>query len=68
MSNIPSCWWCCRTSIKTVVAFGSEKREIQRYTSRFNLAYKFDRKKSFINGLGINFMMSVMFGNYGLAF
>ena len=36
------------SGIRTVVAFGGENREIQRYVSRLNDAYRVGRKKALI--------------------
>nr|CAG8573010.1 5899_t:CDS:10 [Entrophospora candida] len=51
-----------------VVAFSGEQREIQRYISKLEIAYKFGKRKSIVNGLGMGFMLIAMFGSYGLAF
>ncbi|CAJ0767505.1 3661_t:CDS:10 [Entrophospora sp. SA101] len=56
------------SGIRTVVAFGGEQREIQRYISKLEIAYKFGKRKSIVNGLGMGFMLIAMFGSYGLAF
>ncbi|CAJ0645850.1 8181_t:CDS:10 [Entrophospora sp. SA101] len=56
------------SGIRTVVAFGGEQREIQRYISKLEIAYKFGKRKSIVNGLGVGFMLLAMFGSYSLAF
>lgn len=56
------------SGIRTVVAFGGEKRELTRYKNKLNDAYKIGVKKAFVTGTGLGFMMLIMFGSYGLAF
>ncbi|KAJ7379512.1 ABC transporter B member 11 [Desmophyllum pertusum] len=56
------------SSIRTVAAFGGEKKEIVRYSSHLGDARDFGIKKGFMSGLGMGFLQVVMFGSYALAF
>ncbi|CAG8741041.1 20140_t:CDS:2, partial [Racocetra fulgida] len=39
------------SGIKTVVAFGGQKFELERYTAQLERAYIMGRKKAFVSGL-----------------
>ncbi|PFX21918.1 Multidrug resistance protein 1 [Stylophora pistillata] len=56
------------SSIRTVVAFGGEKKEIERYSSLLKEARDFGIKRGFMTGLGIGFFQLVIYGSYALAF
>ncbi|KAL9972823.1 hypothetical protein ACROYT_G019202 [Oculina patagonica] len=56
------------SSIRTVAAFGGEKKEIVRYTSHLGDAKDFGTKKGLMSGLGMGFFQVIMFGSYALAF
>ncbi|CAG8663180.1 3265_t:CDS:2, partial [Racocetra fulgida] len=56
------------SGIRTVVAFGGQKLELERYTTQLDRAYVVGRKKSLVSGLGLGVLMFIMFGCYGLAF
>ena len=51
-----------------MLAFGGQSRELARYTSKLELAYKAGKKKAIASGLGIGAMMMFLFFSYGLAF
>ncbi|KAG9292639.1 hypothetical protein G9A89_007011 [Geosiphon pyriformis] len=56
------------SSIRTVVAFGGEKREIQRYLQQLETAYRSGTKKGLIGGLGLGLIFLILFSTYGLGF
>lgn len=56
------------SSIRTVAAFGGEKKEIERYASHLGEARDFGIKKGVMSGLGMAFFQLIMFGSYSLAF
>ncbi|KAF9931463.1 Multidrug resistance protein 1 [Linnemannia zychae] len=55
-------------SIRTVVAFGGQKRELQKFSNVLDQAYKAGVKKSIATGLGMGSFMLIMFLSYSLAF
>ncbi|CAG8762839.1 9902_t:CDS:2, partial [Acaulospora morrowiae] len=56
------------SGIRTVVSFGGQEREINRYIANLEYAYKAGRKKAIVSGIGLGSMMLIMYGSYGLAF
>ncbi|RGB26342.1 multidrug resistance protein 1a, partial [Rhizophagus diaphanus] len=56
------------SNIRTVLAFGGQSRELARYATQLELAYKAGKKKAIVSGAGIGFMMMVLFFSYALAF
>ncbi|CAG8840844.1 13219_t:CDS:2, partial [Racocetra persica] len=56
------------SGIRTIVAFGGQKLELERYTTQLDRAYIVGRTKSIISGLGLGVLTFIMFGCYGLAF
>ncbi|XP_068702225.1 ATP-dependent translocase ABCB1-like [Montipora foliosa] len=56
------------SAIRTVAAFGGEKKEIDRYASHLGEAKDFGIKKGLTSGLGMAFFQLIMFGSYALAF
>ncbi|XP_078355076.1 ATP-dependent translocase ABCB1-like, partial [Oculina patagonica] len=56
------------SSIKTVAAFGGEKKEIARYSSHLAEARDFGVKKGFMTGLGMGFFQVIIYSSYALAF
>ncbi|XP_048589318.1 ATP-dependent translocase ABCB1 isoform X2 [Nematostella vectensis] len=56
------------SSIRTVAAFGGEKKECERYNSHLGEAQAFGVKKGLSTGLGFGFFQLIMFGSYSLAF
>ncbi|KAI8915518.1 P-loop containing nucleoside triphosphate hydrolase protein [Powellomyces hirtus] len=56
------------SGIRTVVAFGGEKRSIDRYSLLLGHAEKKAIKSSIIGGLGIGFIQLIIFSVYSMAF
>ncbi|KAF9979634.1 Multidrug resistance protein 1, partial [Mortierella antarctica] len=56
------------SSIRTVVAFGGQKRETAAYIRWLDEAYKAGSRKAITAGLGNGFFLFVLFCTYGLAF
>lgn len=55
-------------SIRTVIAFGGEKKELERYSSRLLPAEKNGKKKGVYSGLGGGLMWFIIYCCYALAF
>ncbi|GJJ68166.1 ATP-binding cassette, subfamily B (MDR/TAP), member 1 [Entomortierella parvispora] len=55
-------------SIRTVVAFDGQKRELKKFEEVLKDAYKSGVKKAFATGLGMGSFMMIMFMSYALAF
>lgn len=55
-------------SIRTVVAFGGEKKELLRYEKRLKPAEKNGKKKGILSGIGGGLMWFVIYLCYALAF
>mmetsp|Transcript_57302 Transcript_57302/g.101615 ORF Transcript_57302/g.101615 Transcript_57302/m.101615 type:complete len:1276 (+) Transcript_57302:45-3872(+) len=58
----------CLYSMRTVVAFGGEHRELKKFTEAVLEARRGGVKNGFKLGLGLGYTMAVMFAGYGLAF
>ncbi|KAF9977122.1 Multidrug resistance protein 1, partial [Actinomortierella ambigua] len=56
------------SSIRTVAAFGGQKRETQTYIKHLEEAFQAGRKKAIAVGLGVGAFMFILFGTYALAF
>eukprot|EP00117_Sycon_ciliatum_P002774 scpid23728/ scgid7858/ Multidrug resistance protein 1A; ATP-binding cassette sub-family B member 1A; MDR1A; Multidrug resistance protein 3; P-glycoprotein 3 len=56
------------SSVRTVVAFGGEDKEVDRYTKELESARKLGNRKGAVVGFGTAFVFVVMFSTYGLAF
>ncbi|XP_059046777.1 multidrug resistance protein homolog 49-like isoform X2 [Achroia grisella] len=56
------------SAIRTVVAFGGEKKEIARYSARLDPAKKMGTKKGIWSGLGSGVMWFIIYCTYSLAF
>ncbi|KAK9759923.1 hypothetical protein K7432_016568, partial [Basidiobolus ranarum] len=56
------------SSIKTVSAFGGQKREILRYNSKLDIATRAGVKKGIFEGIGVGLMILVIFLTYALGF
>lgn len=55
-------------AIRTVVAFGGEKKECQRYNGNLDEAKNFGIRKAMVSGLGMGMVFFIMFSVYALAF
>ncbi|KAF9113289.1 Multidrug resistance protein 1 [Mortierella sp. AM989] len=55
-------------SIRTVVAFDGQKRELNKFSAFLDDAYKSGVKKAIATGVGIGSFMLIMFLSYSLAF
>ncbi|KAF9582793.1 ATP-binding cassette, sub-B (MDR TAP), member 4, partial [Lunasporangiospora selenospora] len=56
------------SSIRTVVAFGGQSRELAKYSSELDNAYSSGAKKAWITGTGSGSFMLILFMSYSLAF
>ncbi|KAF9404338.1 Multidrug resistance protein 1, partial [Podila epigama] len=56
------------SGIRTVVAFGGQRRELERYNVKVDVAYKSGVKKAVVSGLGMGLVMALMILSYSLAF
>eukprot|EP00117_Sycon_ciliatum_P005125 scpid61972/ scgid9202/ Multidrug resistance protein 1A; ATP-binding cassette sub-family B member 1A; MDR1A; Multidrug resistance protein 3; P-glycoprotein 3 len=56
------------SSVRTVVAFGGENQEAERYEMELEGARKFGVRKGFVTGFGFSVVYLMMFATYGLAF
>ncbi|KAJ1673208.1 hypothetical protein EV182_005688, partial [Spiromyces aspiralis] len=55
------------SSIRTVMAFNSQERELRRYDAEIRKAYFSSRKKHIITGVCVGLMMLIMFCNYSAS-
>ena len=56
------------SSVRTVMAFGGENTEIDRYQKALRVATKSSNKKANIQGAGIGLVYFIAFSSFGLAF
>ncbi|CAG5040900.1 unnamed protein product [Parnassius apollo] len=56
------------SSIRTVVAFGGEEKEIERYSIRLHPAKKTGARKGIYSGMGSGFMWFIIYMTYALSF
>ncbi|XP_055373170.1 ATP-dependent translocase ABCB1 [Condylostylus longicornis] len=56
------------SGIRTVMAFGGEQKEVNRYKKNLVVARKVNQKKGFFSGLGFGLLWFFIYGSYGLAF
>ncbi|KAH6559790.1 hypothetical protein BASA61_000416 [Batrachochytrium salamandrivorans] len=56
------------SSMRTVASFGSEEREVQRYSKHLAEAEVFGLRMALYNGVGVGFVQGVIFLVYALAF
>ncbi|KAF8939988.1 P-loop containing nucleoside triphosphate hydrolase protein [Dissophora ornata] len=56
------------SSIRTIVAFGGQKRETEAYIQQLNAAFATGKQRSIATGLGLGSFMLILFSTYGLAF
>lgn len=54
-------------AIRTVASFTGEKRAIEKYDSKLEVAYKSTVNQGFVSGMGLGVMMLIVFCTYGLA-
>ncbi|CAH2282580.1 ATP-binding cassette sub-family B member 5-like isoform X1 [Pelobates cultripes] len=56
------------SSIRTVVAFGGEDKELKRYSNNLGKAQQFGIKKAIASQLSIGLMYLIIYASYGLGF
>jgi len=56
------------SAFRTVVAFGGQLKECDRYTENLHAAKAFGIRKGMVSGLGLGLTFFVIFGSYALAF
>lgn len=56
------------TSIRTVVAFGGQRKELDRYSTKLVAAKKINIWKSLLVGIGFGALWFFIFSSYALAF
>lgn len=56
------------SSMRTVVAFSGEKKEIERYSERLIPATKTGKRKGMYSGIGSGIMWFIIYCTYALAF
>ncbi|KAG0314917.1 Multidrug resistance protein 1 [Dissophora globulifera] len=56
------------SSIRTIVAFGGQKRETRAYIDQLDAAFESGKKRSIATGAGLGTFMLILFCTYGLAF
>ena len=55
-------------SIRTVVAFGGQKSEFERYTTNLQKTYRNNIKKGLLAGLGFGLVWLFIYASYALSF
>ena len=55
-------------SMRTVVAFGGEHKEVERYAEKLQVTEEAGKKNSMYTGASIGVTMLIMFCTYALAF
>jgi ATP-binding cassette subfamily B (MDR/TAP) protein 1 len=55
-------------SIRTIVAFGGQKRETDAYVKQLDEAFASGKKRAIATGVGIGTFMLILFSTYALAF
>ena len=56
------------SSIRTVLAFAGEKKEVERYNQKLKLATKFGARKGFFTGILTGLLFLLLFAMYSVAF
>ncbi|KAG8587247.1 hypothetical protein GDO81_005610, partial [Engystomops pustulosus] len=56
------------SSVRTVVAFGGQEKEIQRYTNNLGEAKNIGIKKAITSQLSVGFMYFIIYASYALGF
>ncbi|XP_055338409.1 ATP-dependent translocase ABCB1-like [Paramacrobiotus metropolitanus] len=54
--------------IRTVTAFGGQRREIRRYDTQMAASEKLGIRKAFVTGIGLGAVFVIMYATYALAF
>ncbi|KAF3456696.1 hypothetical protein FNV43_RR01350 [Rhamnella rubrinervis] len=54
-------------AIRTVTSFTGEKRAIEKYNIKLDIAYKSSIQQGLLSGLGLGIALLIIFGTYGLA-
>lgn len=55
-------------SFRTVIAFGGQKTELERYKSNLQKTYKTNIKKGFLAGVGFGLVWLFIYASYALSF
>lgn len=56
------------SSIRTVMAFGGQTKEIKRYNNKLVFARDINIKRSFFSGIGFGLLWFFIYASYALAF
>lgn len=56
------------SAIRTVMAFGGQSKELERYNQKLIAARDINIKRSFFSGLGFGLLWFFIYGSYALAF
>lgn len=56
------------SAVRTVIAFGGQNKEVERYRSNLVDATKINIQKGFFSGLGFGLLWFFIYGSYALAF
>jgi ATP-binding cassette subfamily B (MDR/TAP) protein 1 len=56
------------TNIRTVMAFGGQQKEIDRYADGLTVAESAGKKRGTISGIGVGLMWLIIYASYALAF
>ena len=56
------------SSIRTVIAFGGEEKEIERYDKNLSLARRAGCMRGLLVAVGAGVMWFIIYGSYALAF
>lgn len=56
------------SAIRTVIAFGGQKKEIERYSEKLIFARKNNIKRSFLSGIGFGLLWFFIYASYAMAF
>lgn len=56
------------SAIRTIVAFGGQKRETEAYVKQLDTAFLHGKKRAIVTGSGVGAFMFILFSVYGLTF
>ncbi|KAF9143632.1 Multidrug resistance protein 1 [Linnemannia schmuckeri] len=56
------------SAIRTIVAFGGQKRETESYVKQLDTAFLHGKKRAIATGSGVGAFMFILFATYGLTF